>query len=181
MTPRLPLSERGSNSVIRAAHRRSTLKVPIRFTLMTCWKRSRSCGPSRPTILDAGAIPAQLTAIRGAPHSFTICCRAASTDSALETSASSAHPPISLAVFWAPSMSQSSTATRAPRPDNICAVTAPMPEPPPVTSAGRFSRFINLPLCVLLTVQPYRVRPCLFPCIIHDRDPEKRIREPRQR
>lgn len=43
------------------------LKVPIRFTAMTFENSSSGCGPSRPTVFDAGVMPAQFTSPRSVP------------------------------------------------------------------------------------------------------------------
>src|SRR5437588_379813 len=62
ITPRSPAT--GSASAIRAAPRRSTLKVPIRLTSTTRLKASSGCGPSRPTTRCEGPMPAPLPTIR---------------------------------------------------------------------------------------------------------------------
>ena len=66
MTPRSP-SSKGSAASMSAAARRSRLKLPIKFTLMTFSKSSSAIGPPRPTMRLAGAMPAQLTRTRAAP------------------------------------------------------------------------------------------------------------------
>ncbi len=59
ITPRSPSS--GSCPAVRCAARRVTLNVPTTFTWSTLAKMSRSCGPSRPTVRPAHAMPAQFT------------------------------------------------------------------------------------------------------------------------
>ena len=65
-TPRSPSSS-GSLPSIAAAASRSTLNVPIRFTLMTVWNGSKLCGPRLPAVLSAQPMPAQQTEIRSSP------------------------------------------------------------------------------------------------------------------
>ncbi len=43
------------------------LKVPTRLMLTARWNTSSGCGPSLPTVLTAGATPAQLTRPRSVP------------------------------------------------------------------------------------------------------------------
>ncbi len=73
-TPRSPSSS-GSFSLIAAAAKRSTLKVPIRLTLTTLEKNSRLWGPPLCATRSAQPMPAQQTEIRS-PSS----CVAASLD-----------------------------------------------------------------------------------------------------
>ena len=83
-TPRSP-SVVGLVGQHRAAARRSTLKLPIRFTRMTVSNVSRLCGPLRPAVFSAGPMPAQLTLMRS-PSSPAAATTAASTCVASVTS-----------------------------------------------------------------------------------------------
>ena len=86
-TPRSPPSS-GSFSLIAAAARRSTLKVPIRLTLTTLEKNSRLWGPPLCATRSAQPIPAQQTEMRRPPPCEAARSTAADTASASVTSAS---------------------------------------------------------------------------------------------
>jgi hypothetical protein len=74
-------------STIAAAASRNALKVPIRLTLITLEKISRSCGPCLETVRWAHPIPAQQTETRSSPASVA-AATAASICSASITFAS---------------------------------------------------------------------------------------------
>ncbi len=128
----------GSFSFIAVHASRSTLKVPIRFTLITLWKISRSWGPCLPAVRWAQPIPAQQTEIRSPPSA-----PAGGVDRRLdrlglhhvaldEARASSPSSEASASPF---SAFRSAITTEAPRSCRARAVAAPRPEAPPATSA----------------------------------------------
>ena len=135
-TPRSPSSS-GSLSDIAAQASRRTLKVPIRFTLITLWKISRSCGPCLEAVRWAQPIPAQQTEIRSPPGASAAASTAACTGSGSITFASmkAARSPSSEASASPFSALRSAITTEAPRSCSARAVAAPSPEAPPATSA----------------------------------------------
>ena len=73
---------------MRAAACVAKLKVPMRLTAITRAKSPGSCAcPSRSTLLAAGAIPAQATAIRATPCAASARASASATAPASVTSA----------------------------------------------------------------------------------------------
>ena len=64
------------------------MKVPIRLTLITLWKISRSCGPCLPAVRCAQPMPAQQTEIRRPPSAPAAASTAAWTGSGSITFAS---------------------------------------------------------------------------------------------
>ncbi len=135
-TPRSP-SPSGSLPAIAAQARRRTLNVPIRLTLMTLWKTSRSWGPCLAAIRCAQPMPAQHTEIRSPPSAPAAASTAACTGSGSITLASTkrARSPSSDASASPFSALRSAITTDAPRSCRARAVAAPSPEAPPATSA----------------------------------------------
>ena len=130
-----------------AAQTRMTLKVPTRLTSTTRLNPSSGAGPSRPTMRCAVAMPAQFTQMRAAPCASRARAIAPSTPAASETSQARPRPPISAPIAPAAASSTSSTVTFAPAAASRRAVSAPMPEPPPVTTAECPSMSMSIPDC----------------------------------
>jgi len=120
-----------------SAAKRHTLKLPTRLMSMVRWKSAKGCAPSRPTVLDAMAMPAQFTAAVIAPNSDSAKSRAVSTLSPLVTSVSAnrAASPNSATKAAPRAASRSSKTTRPPASTIARAEAAPRPEAPPLTSA----------------------------------------------
>ena len=129
-TPRSP-SASGSLASIAAAARRSTLKVPIRFTRTTASNGSNECGPRRPAVFSAQPMPAQQTEIRSEPAASM----ASATCSAFVTSHSTKRAPSSSASAAPFSALRSAIVISAPAARSRRAVAAPSPDAPPATSA----------------------------------------------
>src|SRR6266545_2712701 len=80
-------------------------------------------------------MPALATRRSRAPRPCSTSATIRSTSSRLETSATTARPPISLATCSTSSRVRAETATRIPADASSRAMLAPIPRPPPVTSA----------------------------------------------
>jgi hypothetical protein len=132
--PRSPSSS-GSFCDIAWQARRRTLKVPIRFTLITLWKISRSCGPCFEAVRCAQPMPAQQTEMRRPPSASAAASTAACTGSGSITFTSMNRPSSSEASASPFSTLRSAITTLAPRSCSARAVAAPRPEAPPATSA----------------------------------------------
>src|ERR687896_534422 len=154
--PRSP-SASGSPAAIAAAARRSTLKVPIRFTRTKVSNGWSAAGPSFFTVRSAHPTPRHDTASRSPSTDSTAACTCASS----VTSAAMNAPPISAASAPPRSSFRSATVTRAPRAASSRAVASPSPDAPPATSA-------RIPFSSI-------GRGSLYPGA-----PEERRREPRQ-
>src|ERR687895_773074 len=128
--PRSP-SASGSPAAMAPAARRSTLKVPIRFTRTTVSNGWSAAGPSFFTVRSAHPTPAHDTASRSPSTDSTAACTCASS----VTSAAANAPPISAASASPRSSFRSATVTRASRAASSRAVASPTPEAPPATSA----------------------------------------------
>ena len=144
-TPRSP-SASGSFPLIEAAARRSTLKLPIRFTAMTLEKYSRLWGPPLCATRSAQPIPAQQTDIRRPPPALAARSTAVPTASASVTFVSTKSAPISAASASPFSALRSAMTTLAPASASAREVAAPSPEAPPATSAPAPSTFIGATL-----------------------------------
>ena len=125
-----------------AAQTRITLNVPTRLTSTTLRNPSSDAGPLRPTMRCPAAMPAQFTQMRAGPCSAPARATASSTPAASETSQASPRPPVSLPTAPAAASSVSNTATFAPAAASRRAVSAPSPDPPPVTTAACPSMFM---------------------------------------
>src|SRR5262245_21077729 len=135
MTPRSSPGS-GSSLLASAATSRIMLKEPIRLIRITRSNSGSGIGPSRPTMRLGVPTPAQLIRMRAAPCRSRASLSAATALSASATSHRTAIPPILSATWRAPSRLTSSTATLAPAWASWAAVSAPRPEPPPVTTAA---------------------------------------------
>ena len=135
-TPRSPSSS-ASLSLIAAAARRSTLKVPIRLIWITFVNISRLCGPPLWATRSAQPTPAQQTEIRRPPSPSAARSTAAATASASVTSVATklAASPSSAASASPFSALRSAIVTAAPAATSARAVASPSPEAPPATSA----------------------------------------------
>ena len=121
----------------RAANFDSTLNVPIRFTSITLRNSDSACGlPSRLTVRDGGAMPAQFTSTRATPCAASAAATAASTLASSVTSTRVKVPPNARARASPRSASRSNSATLAPPWASMAAVAAPSPDAPPVTIAA---------------------------------------------
>ena len=120
------------------------MKLPIRLTLTTLLKTSRSCGPCFELVRWAQPIPAQQTEIRSPPSSAAAASTAAWTWSASSTFASTndARSPSSAASASPFSAFRSAITTDAPAPWSRRAVASPRPDAPPLISAPAPSTFI---------------------------------------
>src|SRR2546426_2196160 len=120
-----------------AAARRMQLNVPMRFTWMTRETSSSFAGPALPTVFIAVPMPAQLTRRLREPKRLPAVLRAASTSSALVTSAAvkRAEGPSVFATSAPADAGGSRSATRPPAATRRSAVARPSPEAPPVTTA----------------------------------------------
>ena len=125
----------GSFSIIAAAAVRRTLKVPIRLTLITVSKCSRSWAPRERAMRSAQPIPAQQTEIRSPSGAAAARSTAAATAAGSVTSTGRNSPPISAARSLPRSASRSAITTFAPATASERAVASPRPEAPPVISA----------------------------------------------
>ncbi len=67
-TPRSPVGS-GALALMASAASRIMLKLPIRLIDTTFWNSSSECAPFLPTILAAGATPAQFTRPKSEPSS----------------------------------------------------------------------------------------------------------------
>ena len=144
-TPRSPPSS-GSFSFIAVQARRSTLKVPIRFTLITLWKISRSWGPRLPAVRWAQPMPAQQTEIRSPPSAPAAASTAAWTGSGSITFASTKLRALAQLGGQRLALLGVEVGDHDRRRRASCsarAVAAPSPEAPPATSALCPSIFIG--------------------------------------
>src|SRR4051794_28716030 len=132
-TPRSPASS-GVLASIAPAASRSTLKVPIRLTLMTVSDGSKPCAPRLPAIFSAQPMPAQQTLMRR-PSSPAARSTAAAIWSESVTSAATKPAPSSSASAEPRSRLRSAIVTFAPAALKARAVAAPRPEAPPATRA----------------------------------------------
>src|SRR3954466_4599931 len=144
MTPRSP-SLPGSVCAIAAAARRSTLKVPTRFTITVFVKAPRSCGaPCRSTVRWAQPMPAQLPARRSGRALPVASAIAAWTEASSVTSVRTnvVWPPSWAASAFPRSSCRSRTVTAAPLAARARVVASPSPEAPPVTTAATSKLFM---------------------------------------
>src|SRR5947208_3221995 len=125
-----------------AAARRMQLNVPMRFTWMTRENSSSFAGPALPTVFIAVPMPAQLTRTLREPKRLTAVLRAASTSSALVTSAAvkRAEGPSVFATSAPADAGRSRSATRPPAATRRSAVARPSAEAPQVTTAFTWRR-----------------------------------------
>ena len=136
-TPRSPSSS-GSFSLIAAAARRSTLKVPIRLTLTTLEKNSRLWGPplwaTRSAQPIAGAADRDPQAAAGAAARSTAAATALSSVTSASTKVA-ARPARRqrLALLGV----EVGDRTRRPPASSARAVASPSPEAPPATCRTR--------------------------------------------
>ena len=100
--------------------------------LITFENSASGCAPSLPTVLDAGAMPAQLTNPISLP-SFTAAATAACASASWLTSQRTKPPPISAATLRPTSSSRSAITTWPPLAASMRAVPSPSPDAPPVT------------------------------------------------
>ena len=117
-------------------------KVPTRLIAMTfsntamSWARGSPVSRFLPTVLAAGAMPAQLTSTRSWPWAALALAKPASTLASLVTSTAQKTPPISAAIASPAASFRSKIATFTPLSASARAVAAPSPDAPPVTTAA---------------------------------------------
>ena len=152
ITPRSPSAPTGSRSCIAQAASRTMLKTPMRLMLTMRSNSSSGCGPLRPITFLPAPTPAHAIVMRGAPSCSTRWAKAASKESAEDTSHSAKTPPISDAIAAPRSPSRSSTPTWAPSDARCRAVAAPSPEAPPVMNA------VDPAICITSTLSGAAIR-----------------------
>ncbi len=136
ITPR-SASPSSSRWHMAAAHRRSTLNVPIRFTSTIRRNISSGMGPSRPTVLAAPPIPAQLILICSPPN-FCIAesmARCTLCSSVMSPACQATSPATLAAASSSRSSSRSNISTFAPLATSARVAASPRPEAAPVTNA----------------------------------------------
>src|SRR5262249_48967548 len=140
MAPRSPLGS-GSRESIPCAEIAMQRNVPTRLIWMMKLKASvgkRRVSPdflSRPAVLIALPVPAQLTRMRSCPFAVRAFSNAFNTLSSSVTFASQKTPPISTATFSPLVLFMSRSATLTPLAASARAVASPRPEAPPVITA----------------------------------------------
>src|SRR5258705_1010573 len=132
MTPRS--SPTGSVLAMRSAPRRIMLNVPIRLISTILRNRSSGNGPSRPSVLIALPVPAQLTTTRTGPSDSAVSSAALTAASSVTSASADVAPSPSSSTASFPL--KSSTTTCAPLPISALAVASPSPDAPPVTTAA---------------------------------------------
>ncbi len=85
MAPRAPSGPGGFFAMISAA-RRAQVKLPVRLMSSVRRKLSSRCGPSRPSVRAAVAMPAQATSASSRPVAPTTSERPAATEASSVTS-----------------------------------------------------------------------------------------------
>src|SRR6476646_8549504 len=148
----------GASVASRSANRRSTLKVPIRLTLMMRTNFASGYTPSLPTVRCEPPMPAQFISTRAMPCAASAFAIAALIASSSVTSAWRATPFTSAATFSAFSLFWSMTPIFAPLAAMARAVAAPRPEPPPVMRTATSCHCIlqTLPWAFLLWTRTSR-------------------------
>ena len=121
------------------------LNDPIRLTVMVFVKTSSGCAPSRPTVFDAGAMPAQLISPISLPAPVAAETTALPSASEL-TSQRTNRWPSSFASVSPSSCCTSAMTTFAPLLVSMRTVPAPRPDAPPVTMKTLPSMFMRNPL-----------------------------------
>src|SRR5690606_37172209 len=117
-----------------AAASRIMLKLPIRLIWMTFVKRSSGWGPSLPTVLHGGPMPAQLTSPISSPISSAAATAAWASATAVTLQRTKRAGPPSWLANSAPSCWLTSAISTLPPSATIrSAVAPPSPDAPPVT------------------------------------------------
>src|SRR6266508_4460046 len=110
-------------------------KTPSRLTSCTCHQSSGSTFHVAPPGPPTPAFATKRSICSPPPISNSTLATIRATSSRFETSATRASPPISSATRSTCSWVRAETATRMPAEASSRAMSAPMPRPPPVTSA----------------------------------------------